>query len=276
MDINENIWIEIALDDLKSAKLLYGAKQFRTSYFLFQQASEKANKAFALLAGEMTTEQLNDIKHNQFRIYRKRLVKHEAKIKTLIDVIEPFNHTRSHEVLNKDVLVSHKDSLHEGLSFIDGIKDRDLVGISLEELNKLYKQILNLEKAKIKMPKSFDKQLRRMWLKIADWIGGFETQEARDIKEQFLKTLEDEAFAKEFEGIIVKWMQVMIDIAVIQQTLYICALLTIQHSSLTRYPEAGKNPMQIYSNKLPLVKKQPFFMDKLEEALTKMSRLFNS
>ena len=43
--------IKLALSDLKAARILYSEKQFRASYFLFQQASEKATKAFALKFG---------------------------------------------------------------------------------------------------------------------------------------------------------------------------------------------------------------------------------
>lgn len=52
----------------------------------------------------------------------------------------------------------------------------------------------------------------------------------------------------------------------------ICALLTIQHSTLTRYPENGKNPFEVYTSKLPLIKKQPLFMNLLEDAIKLLKR----
>ncbi|WP_293299872.1 HEPN domain-containing protein [Pedobacter sp. UBA4863] len=44
------LW-DLAMSDLKSAEILFEKKQYRTSIFLFQQASEKACKSFILSQG---------------------------------------------------------------------------------------------------------------------------------------------------------------------------------------------------------------------------------
>ena len=45
-------WIDLALSDLKSSRILHENKQFRTSYFHLQQASEKANSDAAYAANK--------------------------------------------------------------------------------------------------------------------------------------------------------------------------------------------------------------------------------
>ncbi|MDO1499447.1 HEPN domain-containing protein [Winogradskyella maritima] len=52
-----NTWLNIALNDLESAILLHRNGKYRNSYFLFQQASEKANKAAALFSGDFTEKE---------------------------------------------------------------------------------------------------------------------------------------------------------------------------------------------------------------------------
>lgn len=67
----------------------------------------------------------------------------------------------------------------------------------------------------------------------------------------------------------------MIDNAYISYTLYFAALVTIQHSSLTRYPDFKKNinPIDLYNYKLPTIKKQNDFMDLLESALNRLTKV---
>ena len=67
-------------------------------------------------------------------------------------------------------------------------------------------------------------------------------------------------------------LQSMLDLAYIKLAISACSILTVQHSTLTRYPENGKDPTKIYTLRLPLVKKQPLFMDLLEDAICKMDR----
>jgi len=268
--MDAEIWIKIALDDLSAAQALYDAKHYRVSYFLFQQASEKANKAFALLSGRLTPGQLNDIKHDQLKIYRKNIVQQEDEIKQLINAFEPFPHTQNHEIINTSALQKYEKSLKQGKSFIDGIRARDMVNISAPELNYLYKQLVNLQKQEIKLPKGIKLKFEKVFLKIADWIGQFQTPEALNAKGGLLKLLEDKEQSKTIYDAVIGMMQITVDLAFIQYTLYACALLTVQHSSLTRYPDAGKNPLLIYTPKLPLVRKQPAFIELLENAIAKM------
>ena len=66
---------------------------------------------------------------------------------------------------------------------------------------------------------------------------------------------------------------IQFDSIFIDYTFYSCALLTIQHSSLTRYPKNGINPESIYINELPIVQKQLGFMELLKEAILRLQEL---
>lgn len=79
---NYRIWLNLAKSDLLAAKLLYEHKQYRVSYSMFQQAVEKANKGFALMHGLETDKTLFDIRHDQFKIYRRFLASEENRIIT--------------------------------------------------------------------------------------------------------------------------------------------------------------------------------------------------
>ena len=72
---------------------------------------------------------------------------------------------------------------------------------------------------------------------------------------------------------MIKMLKVTADFSFIFFSLCCSAMLTIQHSSLTRYPANGKDPLKIYTSKLPLVKKRLLFIELLQDALKKLKKL---
>lgn len=87
----EREWIGIALEDIEASTLLYKNGLYSQSYFYFQQASEKANKALWLLDGQIKKEDVKSISHNQLKTPRKTIVKQIKNVDnfTLIENIYP-------------------------------------------------------------------------------------------------------------------------------------------------------------------------------------------
>lgn len=226
------IWIKLAISDLKSSRILYEQRQFRTSYFFFQQATEKANKAFALKFGTATEENLKDAGHDQFKIDRKYLVKKMDELKNSLDIATdiPVKLSIKHERLTNAV------------KSIDGLRNEDLINISNKDLLEVYKEI-----------KRFAIPINKRY---------------PQIKEIFKKT-EESKRAKLIGEFLLEQTR---NIYFIKLTLYACALLTIKHSSLTRYPQDNLNPIKLYNAKLPIIKRQSDFMDLLEEAIGKLNK----
>lgn len=63
---------------------------------MFQQTTEKANKAFALISEILTETELKTIQHDQTKIYRKAIVKQE---KNILESIELFKQIEIHKNL---------------------------------------------------------------------------------------------------------------------------------------------------------------------------------
>lgn len=85
-NLSSEIWLDIAESDLYASKILYEKKQYRVSYFLFQQASEKANKAYALISNQFTETQFENIQHKQFKIHRNLIEVQKKKIDSLLSL----------------------------------------------------------------------------------------------------------------------------------------------------------------------------------------------
>lgn len=227
------MWINLSLSDLKSSKLLHEQQQYRTSYFLFQQASEKANKAFALKFGLIKVEKLRGIGHDQLKIDRSYLTKQLEDIK--------INLKEKKE--NSSKLLDKYKKISNHLTSILKLNNEDLVNISTIDLNFLYNELNILTTPFIKKYPEFKELYKR-------GSGG---------------TLEGLTFIKH----VIKWTQ---DLHFIKLTFQACAILTLQHVTLTRYPQNAQNPIKIYTKKLPLVRKQLLFMNLLEKAIHKLDK----
>jgi HEPN domain-containing protein len=274
MNETVKIWIDLSRSDLKSSKLLYDNGHYRTSYFFFQQAAEKANKAFAHFSGVLSDKEIRDTQHDQLKIYRKTMVKQEGEIKTLINALKPYPKVANHIVLQQAYFADYQQTLLQGFNVIDSLRNFDLVNIPTKDLTILLEQLNKVENTKLNFPRDFEVVLKKQMFGVAEWIGQFETQEAIDAKIEFCKYMDSVDNEKEFNNLIVKQMlPLLFDLTFVNLTLLFCAIITVQHSTLTRYPDDGINPDTIYTKRLPLVKKQIEFMNLLDKALLKITKL---
>lgn len=274
MNETVKIWTDISLSDLNSSRLLYENRHYRTSYFLFQQASEKMNKALALLGGEFTEKELRNFSHDQLRIYKETSLKQDIKINRLLSLFEQHPKISNHKIVEEKKFIGLHNSLKDGVNFITGLKEYDLVNISTKDLNLILKQLTRLKNIQLEIPIDFESAFKTTMLDVADWIGQFGTEKAISDKANLEKLISDEKQSNQLYDLMINSIfPLLIDLVFVNMTLYMCAMITIQHSSLTRYSEENINPDLIYTKRLPIVKKQKEFMDLLNEVILIIKRI---
>lgn len=234
--MSAKLWIDLAKSDLKSAKLLYKNRHYRTSYFFFQQASEKANKAFALLYEFGSEETFKEAGHNQFKFLRKYLSEKQKEIEELIQVTEPLPQIKGNKISKLLQFKKHSESLSEGVRLIDGLKSRDLVNLSSIELNSFLIELKKSKFLKIKLPKNYDIEAEKLMKQLLDWISQFNTKKAIAAKNQFEEFTKDKEKLKKIYELVAPILNNISNLVFSGYVLNICALVTVQHSSLTRYP----------------------------------------
>lgn len=268
------VWIDISKNDIASSKILYESGNYRNSYYLFQQATEKANKAFALINETLTETELKKIQHNQTKIYRKAIIEQDKRISETIDLLKNIEIPEGLEILSPEQLKIQQKSFKKGISFIDSLRNCDLINIKEKDLNEFIVQIKELKDFEFELPENYNAIIKNKMLEIINWIGQFDTIEAKSAQKEMQEFLNDK---KEFDKYVLSYKTIIFplisDLIFISYTLYCCAILTIQHSSLSRYPSDDINPEDIYINKLPIVKKQIEFVELLKVAVLKMEKM---
>ena len=265
----KNDLIEIALKDIRAASILYDKKLYAQSYFYFQQASEKANKAYGLFGGLITEEELKDIQHNQLKIYRKAIVAEEAEMKATLKQLEKNPEVANHKFLKSKDIGTYSKNLQDGLKFHDSAKQKDLLNYTKEELDYFLDAIGELCYFRFRLGKKA-KETVLYELKTYEDFGKqfFSEIDKEDLKEA-MKDENREELIKTIQDYSKHQMKTLF----LHVTFYFCALITIRHSNLARYPDNGKNPLNFYDMKNPSVKYQPYFMYYLKRALMQFKKI---
>lgn len=133
---NIDVWIKLSLNDLKCARILYEHKEFRNSYYLFQQATEKANKAFTLKFELANEEDIRNMGHDIFKFNRRFVTKRIQEIENL------FKESKVHS----PKIIKEYEKLKKGLSEVDSLKNKDLTNLSFKEIDSLYKEVVSIRK----------------------------------------------------------------------------------------------------------------------------------
>lgn len=259
-----NTWLNLAFDDLQSSEVLYKDGKYRASYFLFQQAVEKTGKIYAYILNMATVDSFEDIRHDQFKILRKHLVKQLGETQTKVPAVTD---------LSKQLkLQKEEKSLNDAIKGIDSMWNEDLVNISSKDLNELLKEFKNSFILKLDLPNKYNEEAKEMVNSFIKRMSRRKSPKAARALKPFLELVADEnSFRKGYE-IFVPALNRWIDSIYCSLAIYGCALITVQHSSLTRYPKERKDPLKIYTLKLPVIRKQPQFMDLLNKALSKIKK----
>lgn len=257
--------IEIAKKDLKASEILYKRGLYSQSYYHFQQASEKANKAFGLFHELITEDELLKLQHNQLKIYRKAIVNREVEAKEMVGFFDKNPEVADHAFFKNKPVKEYHTLLGDGLKFLDSTKNIDLLNISQEDLNYLLSSLQELNSFKPSQSNKSKKITLDELAKYDDLIkkhGNETKQKEMEGFSELNKEDQDELFKS-----ILLFSKNYIQSLYINLTLYVSAVITIRHSNSTRYIVDGRNPLDFYVKKNPIIKYQPEFLWHLNKAL---------
>lgn len=267
--------LRIAKSDLNASLTLFRGQCYPQAYFSFQQAVEKTSKAFGLTLNIITVEELLQVGHDQFKIYRKVIKMSEEKIESHLKTMEPYPAAKNHRVHQDLQIETIPKSADEARRFFDSLRNTDLVNVDEETVDFCINEIQNLEKHE-RHPDvlKHETELTNRMMQIADWIGSFETPHALAAKEELIQFFNDKTKKDEFYKLIGDYMWLIVDFAYIQVTLYFFALLTIQHSSQTRYISAdGINPIELYDENLPVISRLPIMCGLMSKVIDRFENI---
>lgn len=257
--------IEIALKDLKASSLLYEKKLHAQSFFYFQQASEKANKAFGLSNGIITEDELKkNIQHNQLKIHKRAIVSEQEELNKFTHYLKTHSDIANHEFVKTKQIEAYSKALEEGVRFHDSANNnQSLLNYSKADLLFFLDYISELYYCKIKPTKEFSEAILKELNVYNDFASKFFSENEKRDLEEALKSENEQAILNLSYKVAENLMKYLFSV----YTFYFCALITIKHNNITRYPDGTTNPLNFYNKKNLSVKYQPYFIFYLRKAI---------
>ncbi|MCX9025681.1 MAG: HEPN domain-containing protein [Candidatus Methanoperedens sp.] len=272
--------LDIAELDLQAAKVLHENELYPQSIFYFQQSVEKANKAFALMTKLVTEDQLlRDIRHEPIRIYEKVIIKQKNKFEQFEGHLRIIPGFKEINILKNIDVNNYLKQFDIFLSDIEEIKqDRnDLINMSFTDIRRILREIefnrKNSEKqmrriSKIRVTeRDWNKQKTNM-IELYNVFSKYNPVQVEKEKKNL-----DNINIEQIEEYIKRYFEFIYFVTFISTPLYYLSIITLPHSTVTRYPQNDLTPVNIYTKKLPIVKKLPVLSEIQGRALKELKIL---
>ena len=257
--------IDISLSDVKASTLLFEKKFHSQSYYFFQQASEKANKAFGLFLGVVENKDLaGKIGHNPLMVHKIALEAEVKEMKEALVKLEKFPEINNHKIINRPQIENHVQNLESGIKFHATTHKKDFIVFDKKLIDEVLDQLeYLLDFCKIK-PTKHDEGLVLIHLEsVKEFMSNILPENEILEFDNLINGENRDIFLKQvFLG-----LELYFKITFISHTFYFSALITNGHVNSSRYLIGATNPLTLYTKKNPCVKKQGYFLWYLEKAL---------
>jgi len=258
----DKMFLEIAKKDLVAAEILHNNGLYPQAVFYLQQSVEKTSKSFALMSNIITAEELREIGHHPFLILKKLLDAHGEKLDTIHNVISKIPELRDLTIFKElNVSDQYEDLEKTDKTFDQLVKvKKELIFYPKEYYTKLFEELKQIElEIKEKHSKITEEDLRKFGEHLIPFSALVSDKFPHISLENINKQeLEEYIGSKEFIDLLKKIIPAIFDLAYIFPSLIYLSVITFPHAVIARYPQNGLNPLEIYTDELPIIR---FFGD---------------
>ncbi len=254
--------LDIAVMDLQASRVLYENGLYPQAIFYFQQSVEKANKTLALIKGQVTEKELwGKIKHETIKIYEKAILHQKTKYEQMHENFNKLPELKESKILRKINIQKELKDIDFFSEYLENIKQQknEIIYMSSWDIRRVLKAIdyFNKDVEKERRKISYLKINERDWSKskkdIIELLNNLSKYNPKRIEEEKnnLNTID----IKQLEKALEYYYLFLFDFMSISVSLFYLTIVTSPHVSITRYPQNNLTPTNIYTKKLPIVKK---------------------
>lgn len=268
-------WIDIAKSDVKSSRILLENRCYSQSYFYFQQASEKANKANWLLNGLLKEHELKIVGHDQFKPLKKNLITQKENIDHITSLEGKISLITENPLFRYFDITEYKNNLTTSIKFIDSLSRHEVSDFEESDLERLLETLNEIKDIEPEYPLNLPDILKAYLNEYAVWLKKFNSENTNQEADDLLEILSSEEYFVDYINLVKNLLDIIISLIYVSNVFLFCSTLTAKHNSSTRYPQElnGNSPLNIYNESLEIIKKQECFLNHLDDALERLKRI---
>jgi HEPN domain-containing protein len=275
MDNFAQMFLDVARKDLEAVRCLLHQRLYPQSIFYMQQAVEKATKSLALHLGIITETETRDIGHKTQLVYVKVLGGFTTTLKTLRNATQKFpglkklnfignlRNLNLNQIRDAQIPILNERRLWNRCFSYEEMRE------SVEELCRLKneaEQALNKDKRS-----DLEDFKERLNDKLDEFLNALPPISANpEVKEKIKMELGEKLNPQLIEELL----NSIIRLGFCCQSLLELSLIFSPHAIKSRYPERGFNPLNVYHEKMPLVRYLNSFIEILEAILENLDYIY--
>jgi hypothetical protein len=243
--------------------------------FYLQQCIEKATKSFSVWNKIITEAEAKEVVgHEAWKIYSKILNEFKEKVVKLEEVCEVFPQLRDVNLIKEIKIDKLKRELSECQKIFLNKNTRWKLSFSNEELSSIITQIekLNGLGRKIKILKTNEKETKKLKEELFQLLKTISEVNHSVIKE--VEKLNNLITPQLVTNIFKKLMKIIPELIFCFLSLFYLSLIFSPHAVKSRYPQDEFNPLDIYTEKMPLIQNLSSFIKITEKVLKKLNHLY--
>lgn len=273
--------LKIAKMDLRASRVLYENRLYPQSIFYFQQSVEKACKAYALLTNQVSEIELKKkISHDAIKIYEGAIKQQVIIFRFIKENIDKLPKLKTMAIFRDLDAEGSLSEFEIALSEIEEIrKERDdLICISTSEIHHFLREIEQIRKdmekgrqdiLKFKLTENNWNEMKSVLLEFYIYLLKLDSTQFEEIK----RDLDKEDTRLSIEKSIKNSLELLFITLSISVPLYYLTIVSLPHSTITRYPDNGFTPTKIYTKGLPIVKLLPKLLEVQDTVLKGLKTL---
>ncbi len=257
-------FLDVSESDLKASICLYKNGFYPQAIFYLQQSVEKAAKAFGLLVGVIKFSDLMKIRHKTLKVHKAIVENLENRLDTIYRIEQDH---QVGEILSFLDIKSIRKSVTEFHRQYGRIMSGDIPDITEERIDEIIQELNNLEfqihQAINSINSRVENSISDSILDMFEYFKGwginieFDTKEILDLSKAIAR----------------KIIPYLLDGTYVSVALFNLGLVTFVHVSSSRYPEKV-NPLEIYNEKHPIIRKFQELTEIMEKILDKLRNLY--
>jgi len=279
----ELIFLRMAKNDLEAARCLYYKKLYSLSVFHLQQAVEKAVKCFGI-AGKIISEgeAKNAIGHRAWKLYLRIFDEAKNRMANLEEAFNRFPKLKEVSLikeLNIPELKSRMQDYRRVFKFLS--EDTFNLSLSKENLQAIADEIkkLSVNFKKVALPEIIDMDEEELS------VFQKEMYELLEALSEINPNIVDEKVKEKFSEIFTPKLIIPLLNMVIEPiikfifcsvSLFYLSIIFSPHAVKSRYPQNEFNPLEVYTDKMPLIQMLDFFIEVTGDVLIELDHLLHS
>lgn len=270
----KQVLLDIARQDLESARNLFEKKLYSQAIFYLEQAVEKATKSLGLYQNIISEDELEDIGHESIEIYVRVIKGLKSKVIRFRERVKQFPKLKHVTLIKK----YENLDLEKFTKIVDGFEaslKEPISQISDEELDKLLSELAKIEReieARRTIEKDELENLKQLYQGVADAILDKHPEFRENVEKELTKfgSLTPEAVEKLVTSSTIPRV-------ICNYSLMFLSAILSPHAIPPRYPypKRGHDPLIVYTPEHPLIKRFDQIARTTESVLDKMTVLYS-